>query len=119
MNLKKIYNAFLTSDLAAAEAWYSKLFGRKLDNRPMPSLVQWEFSSECGFALSTDKEIAGNGVMFFYVEDLAVERQRLAALGIVLEDDIQGDYSTLAQVSDPDGNRLTLATPPSRPFPSA
>ena len=38
-------------------------------------------------------------------------------LGIVLGDDIEGDYSTLAQLRDPDGNLLTLATPPSRPYP--
>jgi hypothetical protein len=36
----------------------------------------------------------------------------------VLGDDIEGDYSTLAQVRDPDGNLLTLATPPARPFPA-
>lgn len=32
---------------------------------------------------------------------------------------IPGDYSTLAQVRDPDGNLITLATPPTRPFPRA
>jgi catechol 2,3-dioxygenase-like lactoylglutathione lyase family enzyme len=31
----------------------------------------------------------------------------------------RGDYSTLAQVRDPDGNLITLATPPRRPFPRA
>lgn len=45
--------------------------------------------------------------------------RRLQGLGIVLGNDIEGDYSTLAQVRDPDGNLLTLATPPSRPFPPA
>jgi hypothetical protein len=54
--------------------------------------------------------------MFLYVGDVAVERRRLQDLGIVLGDDIKGDYSTLAQVRDPDGNLLTLATPPWRPF---
>jgi hypothetical protein len=49
----------------------------------------------------------------------AAERRRLQGLGIVLGDDIEGDYSTLAQVRDPDGNLVTLATPPSRPFPRA
>ena len=57
--------------------------------------------------------------MFLYVDDVADERRRLQGLGIVLGDDIEGDYSTLAQVRDPDGNLLTLATPPSHPFPSA
>jgi catechol 2,3-dioxygenase-like lactoylglutathione lyase family enzyme len=119
MNLRKIYSALLTADLRGAEGWYTKLLGRGPDNRPMHTLVQWEFSDQAGLALSTDEEIAGKGAMFIYVDDVAAERRRLRQLGIVLGDDIQGDYSTLAQVRDPDGNLLTLATPPSRPFPAA
>jgi len=119
MNLQKIYTALLTADLAAAEAWYTKLLGRGPDNRPMDTLVQWELFGQGGLALSTDDEIAGRGVMFLYVEDVAAERHRLQSLGIVLGDDIEGDYSTLAQVRDPDGNLLTLATLPSPPFPPA
>ena len=119
MKVQKIYTALLTADLAAAEDWYTKLFGRGPDNRPMDTLVQWEFFDQGGLALSCDKEIAGTGVMFLYVDDVAAERRRLQGLGIVLGDDIEGDYSTLAQVRDSDGNLLTLATPPSRPFPPA
>ncbi|RAI31014.1 VOC family protein [Rhodoplanes serenus] len=119
MHLQKVYTALLTADLAAAEDWYTKLLGRGPDNRPMATLVQWELFDQGGLALSTDDEIAGRGVMFFYVADVAAERRRLEGLGIVLGDDIAGDYSTLAQVRDPDGNLLTLATPPSRPFPPA
>ncbi|MTW15318.1 VOC family protein [Rhodoplanes serenus] len=119
MHLQKVYTALLTADLAAAEDWYTKLLGRGPDNRPMATLVQWELFDQGGLALSTDDEIAGRGVMFLYVADVAAERRRLEGLGIVLGDDIAGDYSTLAQVRDPDGNLLTLATPPSRPFPPA
>ena len=119
MNLRKIYTALLTADLAAAESWYTKLLGRGPDNRPLDTLVQWELFGQSGIALSTDNEIAGRGVMFLYVDDVAAERRRLQGLGILLGDDIEGDYSTLAQVRDPDGNLLTLATPPSRPFPPA
>jgi catechol 2,3-dioxygenase-like lactoylglutathione lyase family enzyme len=119
MNLQKIYTALLTADLALAEDWYTKLLGRGPDNRPMDTLVQWELFPQGGLALSSDDQIAGRGVMFLYVHDVAAERRRLRGLGIVLGDDIEGDYSTLAQVHDPDGNLLTLATPPSRPFPPA
>lgn len=119
MKLQKIYAALLTADLAAAEDWYTKLLGRRPDHRPMPTLVQWELSDKSGLMLSTSDEIAGRGVAFFYVDDVAAERDRLRSLGIVLGDDIEGDYSTLAQVRDPDGNVVTLATPPSRPFPPA
>ena len=119
MKLHKVYTALLTADLAAAEAWYTKLFGRGPDYRPMDTLVQWELFDQSGVALSTDDEIAGRGVMFLVVGDVAAERRRLQGLGIVLGDDMEGDYSTLAQVRDPDGNLLTLATPPSRPYPPA
>lgn len=118
MKLQKLYTALLVADLAAAEAWYTKLLGRGPDFRPMDTWVQWELSDQGGLALSTDQEISGTGVMFVVVEDIAAERSRLQDLGIALGADFQGDYSTLAQLRDPDGNLLTLATPP-KPYPPA
>jgi catechol 2,3-dioxygenase-like lactoylglutathione lyase family enzyme len=119
MNLQKIYTSLLTADLAAAEVWYTKLLGRRPDYRPMDTLVQWELFDQGGLMLSNSDEIAGKGAMFLYVDDLAAERRRLERQGIALGDDIPGDYSTLAQLGDPDGNLITLATPPARPFPPA
>jgi len=119
MNLQKTYTALLTADLAAAESWYTKLLGRGPDYRPMNTLVQWELSDKGGVMLSTSDGIAGRGAMFLYVDNVAAERLRLQGRGIVLGDDMEGDYSTLAQVRDPDGNLLTLATPPARFFPRA
>lgn len=118
MKLQKLYTALLVADLAAAEGWYTKLLGRKPDFRPMDTWVQWDLIDQGGLALSTDAKISGKGVMFIVVEDVADERRRLQGLGITLGDDIAGDYSTLAQVRDPDGNLLTLATPP-KPYPPA
>lgn len=119
MNLQKIYTSLLTADLAAAEGWYTKLLGRGPDHRPMNTLLHWELFNQGGLMLSDSDEIAGKGVMFLYVDNLPAERRRLQGLGIVLGDDIKGDYSTLAPVRDPDGNLITLASPPSRPFPPA
>jgi catechol 2,3-dioxygenase-like lactoylglutathione lyase family enzyme len=90
MNLQKIYTALFTADLAAAEDWYTKLLGRGPDNRPMDTLVQWELFDQGGVALSTDDEIAGRGVVFLIVDDVAAERRRLRGLGSVLGDDIEG-----------------------------
>jgi len=119
MNLQKLYTSLLTADLVAAEGWYTKLLGREPDHRPMDTLVQWELFEHGGLMLSNSDEIAGKGAMFLYVDDLAAERTRLRGLGIALGDDIPGDYSTLAQLRDRDGNLITLATPPARPFPPA
>jgi hypothetical protein len=77
----------LTADLAAAEAWYTKLLGRGPDYRPMDTLVQWELFDQGGLMLSTSDEIAGKGVLFLYVDAVATERRRLQGLGIVLGDD--------------------------------
>ena len=119
MNLQKTYPSLLAADLAAAEGWYTKLLGRGPDHRPMATLLHWELSDEGGLMLSSSEEIAARGAIFLYVADLAAERRRLDGLGIALGDDNEGDYSTLAQVRDPDGNLITFASPPKRPFPSA
>ena len=119
MNVQKIYTSLLTADLPAAEGWYTKLLGRGPDHRPMDTLVHWELFEHAGLMLSSSDEIAGRGVLFVYVDDLAAERSRLQDLGIVLGGDIPGDYSTLAQVRDPDANLVVLASPPARPFPFA
>ncbi len=119
MNLQKVYASLLAADLAAAERWYTKLLGRGPDHRPMDTLLHWELFGQGGLMLSSSDEIAAKGVVFLYVADVAAERRRLKDFGIVLGDDIKGDYSTLAQVRDPDGNLITLASPPSRPFPKA
>ena len=119
MKLQKAYTILLVADLGAAEAWYAKLLGRGPDNRPMDTLVQWEISGRCGIGLSTSREIAETGALFLIVEDLPAERRRLDGLGIALGDDNPGKYSTLAALHDPDGNLVTLATPPSPPYPPA
>ena len=119
MYLQKTYPSLLTADLAAAERWYAKLLGRGPDHRPMPTLLHWELSDGGGLMLSSSEEIAARGAIFLYVADLSAERRRLAGLGIALGNDSEGDYSTLAQVRDPDGNLITLASPPARPFPPA
>jgi hypothetical protein len=80
MNVQKTYTALLTADLEAAEGWYTKLLGRGPDYRPMDSLVQWEFFDHSGLMPSTSDEIAGRGVMFLYVDDVVIERQRLHRL---------------------------------------
>ena len=119
MHLQKTYPSLLTADLPASERWYTKLLGRAPDHRPMDTLVQWELFDGGGLMLSSSAEIAGTGAVFLYVEDLAAERGRLGDLGIALGEDDAGDYSLLAQVRDPDGNLITLASPPARPFPHA
>ncbi|HYG48696.1 MAG TPA: VOC family protein [Allosphingosinicella sp.] len=120
MSPTKIYTILSATDLAESEAWYTKLLGRGPDNRPMPTLVQWELFENAGLGLATDPVISGGkGTISLFVDDIEGERRRLDGLGIRLGDDIEGDYSTMAQVEDPAGNRITLSTPPDPPYPPA
>lgn len=82
----------------------------------VPLLYGWSAQAE---RFGACDEIAGNGVMFLYVPDLAAERSRLQGLGIALRDDIPGAFSTLAQLHDLDGDLINLASIPDRPFPAA
>jgi len=45
--------------------------------------------------------------------DMAAARRQLTSNGLKLEDDVEGDFGVIAQISDSDGNRITLAEPPS------
>jgi len=119
MSQHKMYTFLLTPDIGTAEARYANLFARGPDNRPMDTLVQWELFNQAGVGISRDHEIAGRGAIFLIVDDVAAERERLRNVGIILGEDIPGDYSTLAQVRDPDGNLITFATPPSPNYPPA
>ncbi len=56
------------------------------------------------------------GVMFSLRRGCCGRAPQAAGPGDRAREDIQGDYSTLVQARDPDGNLLTLATPPTRPF---
>jgi hypothetical protein len=80
MNLQKVYTTLLTADLARAEGWYTQLLGRRPDHRPMATPVQWELFDQGGLMLSTSDEIAGMGVMFLYVDDVAAEAQARQAI---------------------------------------
>ena len=113
MKLQKIYSALLTTDLAAAESWYTKLLGRGPDYRPMETLIQWDLFAQSGLQLATDDNLAGNGALFLIVGDIATERQRLRDLGISLSDDIQGDIGQASSAltrdcaTRPEQRRLT------------
>jgi hypothetical protein len=74
MKLQNIYSALLTTDLAAAERWYTKLLGRGPDYRPMETLIQWDLFAQGGLQLATDDNLAGNGALFLQVGGERIQR---------------------------------------------
>lgn len=116
MRIQGIYAAIAATDMAAAEAFYTILFDRGPDDRPMPSLIQWRNVAGANIQIFESPANAGSSLCTIVVPDMAEARAALAAAGLALHGEAQGDYGRIAKLDDPDGNRLTLAEPP-RPMP--
>jgi predicted enzyme related to lactoylglutathione lyase len=112
MKIRGIFAVACVADMERSVGWYSRLIGRPPDDRPMEGLVQWRTSDSAGLQLVLDGEKAGSSLVTLVTPEMDAARERLAAASLQLEPDIQGDFGIIAQISDPDGNRLTLAEPP-------
>ncbi|HEX7929821.1 MAG TPA: hypothetical protein VF470_02790 [Sphingomicrobium sp.] len=112
MRIQGIYAALTTREMAKGEQFYTALFGRGPDDRPMDSLIQWRDVAGANVQLFTDEKNAGHSRCTIVVPDMSEARNCLAAAGITVRDERQGDFGKIAQVDDPDGNVVTLAEPP-------
>ena len=97
------------SDLERADAWYEALFGRPADNRPMPSLVEWQVTGAGWVQVTVDSDRAGSGLLNLAVDDLAATREELGRRGVdTAEIQPVSKGVELSATSDPDGNAITL-----------
>ncbi|MCG8478470.1 MAG: hypothetical protein MI724_05185 [Spirochaetales bacterium] len=112
MKIQELFAVVCVSHMARSVEWYAALIGREPDERPMDGLVQWRDLGGAGLQLVLDARRAGSGMITIVTPNMDNARRQLAAADIVLGPDMQGDYATLAQVGDPDGNTITLTEPP-------
>jgi predicted enzyme related to lactoylglutathione lyase len=114
MQIQGIYAALATNDIKAAEDFYTKLFDRGPDDRPMDGLIQWRNVAGANIQIFSEPENAGFGRCTIVVPDMDEAREFLARVGAPFTGEKQGDFGKIAQTRDPDGNRITLAEPPSK-----
>lgn len=112
MDIRTVFAVACVSDMERSIAWYRRLLGREPDDRPMEGLVQWRYGRGAGIQLVLDGERSGRSLITLVIGSLGAARGELGALGLELEPEIAGDFGALAQISDPDGNRITLAESP-------
>jgi glyoxylase I family protein len=109
MAIEHVLAVVPVSDLERADAWYEALFGRPADNRPMPSLVEWQVTRAGWVQVSVDTDRAGSGLLNLAVDDLAATRDELATRGVdTAEIQPVSKGVELSATSDPDGNTITL-----------
>lgn len=100
------------TDLAAATAWYARLLEREgPDLEPVPEVAEFDLGHGRWVQLGQDQPGPGRWVLRFGVPDLDAELHRLQGLGIEVEPPIEvPGVITLAEFTDPDGNRLCCYT---------
>jgi predicted enzyme related to lactoylglutathione lyase len=96
------------SDLGAAELWYTALWERGPDERPMPGLLEWHMDETAGLQVWSEPERAGRSTVVIGTDDLDAAADRLAAAGIHHEGVQPGGGGRILQVTDPDRNRIVL-----------
>jgi predicted enzyme related to lactoylglutathione lyase len=116
MNVDKVYSVIAVSDLDRARGFYTRLFGRDPDSAPMPGLNEWHMPA-AGVQVIEDSERAGRSMLTLIVDSLHTIRTLLSHRGLTLGETSGGDFAKIAQIDDPDGNRITFAEPVVVPIP--
>ncbi len=112
MALPEITNVFaevLVADHAAAIEWYTTLFSRPPDRRPMDGLAEWQLSPTGGLQVFERAEGAGSSFATVIVDTVAPVTQHLTSIGIDAEVQTVSSGFAVATVQDPDGNTVTFA----------
>lgn len=111
MPLQKIFAQLNCTDMERSTVWFTRLFGRSPDENPMAGLNEWHHADNAGFQLVENENDAGHGCMTLIVGDIVSELERLHDVGIETDETSTGDFATIAQMRDPDGNIIVLAEP--------
>jgi len=110
MNVDKVFSVIAVSDLDRAKGFYTQLFGRDPDGTPMAGLHEWHMPA-AGVQVLRDTDRAGQSMMTLIIDSLATVRTLLDHRGLTLGETFGGDFAKVAQIDDPDGNRITFAEP--------
>ena len=113
MTIRNVLASVPVRDLAAAKAWYEKLFGRAADSTPMPEVAEWRFAGGGWLQVYAGPARAGGGSFTLSVDDMDQTLADLGALGLDTGDQ-GGDPGGGAKVrtvmiKDPDGNSIAFA----------
>lgn len=109
MSIEHVLAVVPVVDIERADAWYQALFGRPADNRPMPTLVEWQVTSAGWVQVTVDAERAGAAQLNLAVDDLATTKDELAGRGLRTGETQSANKGVeLCTLDDPDGNVVTL-----------
>ena len=108
MTITRVLAQSTVSDLAAAEDWYTRVFGREPDLRPMPGLLEWHLGDTFGVQVWSEPDRAGQSSIVLDESDVDAVAARLKNVGIVNDGPQKATTSRILALTDPDGNRLVF-----------
>ena len=109
MVIDYVFACLPVRDRDAAMIWYERLLGRPATFVPNEIEAVWQLAQTASLYILQDGDRAGGGVVTLAVGNLEAQRSEIAArgIGIGVIEDIPG-AGRKAQVSDPDGNAISL-----------
>lgn len=106
--IHQLFGNCAVSDPDQAAEWYTRLFGRGPDVRPMAGLIEWHLSDTFGLQLWTDPDRAGCSSVVLGETALDAAAERLTDVGIHHAGPEAGGGARILQLNDPDGNHIVL-----------
>jgi predicted enzyme related to lactoylglutathione lyase len=110
--ITELFAGIPVSDLGAALPWYERLVGRQADLVPHATEVAWQLDATGWIYVVVDPVRAGRALITVLVDDLDAHLAQLTDRGVD-----PGAIETMpgaarkAEVTDPDGNRITFGQP--------
>src|SRR5690349_11604311 len=101
-DITNVFAEVAVSDHAASVEWYSALFGRPPDRRPMDGLAEWQLNPSGGLQVFERAEGAGSCLATLVVDTVAPVAEHLAGIGVQAEVQTVSSSFAVASVSDPD-----------------
>jgi catechol 2,3-dioxygenase-like lactoylglutathione lyase family enzyme len=111
MTITRLLTQMTVADSAQSEPWYTRLFGRDPDARPMPGLLEWHPTDSFGVQVWGEPDRAGTSCMVLDESDLDGLAARLDQAGVHHEAVQDATTVRVLRVQDPDGNRIVFTGP--------
>ena len=108
MTIHRVLAQSTVRDLEAAERWYTTLFERGPDARPMPGLLEWHLGEGSGVQVWSEPDRAGRSSVVLGETDLDALAARLTGAGLAHAGPQPATSSRVLVLEDPDGNRVVL-----------
>ncbi|WP_031464338.1 VOC family protein [Sciscionella sediminilitoris] len=111
MAITRILANLTVTELDCAQRWYTTLFGRGPDARPMDGLLEWHLGESFGVQVWTEPERAGRCTVVLDESDLDARATQLDRDGIEHEGPLDATTVRIMPLTDPDGNRIVFTGP--------